>query len=93
MVTDVSQSHDQRPLQQSVIEVNQGTEVVRGRTATWQYMQPWGPRSIEVRSRAFLFQRGKWFVKYRVTNAVEADERVRQLVEELMTTLVMPPGT
>jgi hypothetical protein len=93
MVTDVSRSHGAAPVQQSPIEVKQADNVVRGRAATWQYKQAYGPNIIEVRSRGFLFHRGHWFVKYRVTNALDVDDNVREAVEGLMASLAMPSGT
>jgi hypothetical protein len=90
VVNDVATAHRVAPLQQSESVVVQGSNEIRGRSAAWQYSQQMGATVIPVRSRAFLFQREPWFVKVRVTNAVDVDDAVRVEVQQMLAGLRMP---
>jgi hypothetical protein len=55
-----------------------------GLKATFEYKGPFFGREQELGTRAYLFNYGKWFVKYRITYPKDAEEMALSRIEDFM---------
>jgi hypothetical protein len=92
VVADVDDSHATTPRSRETTAVAQAGSMANGRSATWAYREEFGRREQDLESRALLFSRGSWFVKYRVTFPAGQRGRVEAELDELLRTLQMPPA-
>lgn len=92
VVADVAGAHRSPPGNRGTVAVEQQGAMANGRAASWAYREEFGGREQDLESRALLFLRGAWFVKYRVTYAAGARGRVEAEVDDLLRALLMPPA-
>lgn len=92
VVTDVAGAHGSPPSNRATVAVEQQGTMANGRAASWAYRETFGRREQDLESRALLFLRGPWFVKYRVTFPAGARGRVEAEVDDLLRALLMPPA-
>ena len=90
VVADVTDSHGVPPRSRATVAVPQQGGTANGRGATWSYREAFGRREQDVESRAMLFTRGPWFVKYRVTFPASRQGRVEVELDDLLHALTMP---
>jgi hypothetical protein len=91
VVADVADSHGSPPSNRGTVAVEQQGAMANGRAASWAYREAFGRREQDLESRALLFVRGRWFVKYRVTYPAGARGRVEAEIDDLLRALLMPP--
>ena len=91
VVADVADSHGAPPGNRGTVAVEQQGAMANGRAASWAYREAFDRREQDLESRALLFLRGPWFVKYRVTYPAGARGRVEAEVDDLLRALLMPP--
>ena len=92
VVADVADSHGSPPSNRGTVAVEQQGAMANGRAASWAYREVFDRREQDLESRAMLFLRGPWFVKYRVTYVAGARGRVEAEIDDLLRALLMPPG-
>ena len=92
VVADVADSHGSPPSDRGTVAVEQQGTMANGRAASWAYREVFDRREQDLESRAMLFLRGPWFVKYRVTYVAGARGRVEAEIDDLLRALLMPPG-
>jgi hypothetical protein len=92
VVADVADSHGSPPSNRGTVAVEQQGAMANGRAASWAYREVFDRREQDLESRAMLFLRGPWFVKYRVTYLAGARGRVEAELDDLLRALLMPPG-
>jgi hypothetical protein len=92
VVADVSDSHAVPPRSRESTAIAQADGMANGRSASWAYREAFGQREQDLESRALLFARGPWFVKYRVTFPASRRGRVEVEIDDLLRALQLPPG-
>ena len=93
MVLDqVRQAHrDARVVSSDTLVVTQGGEAIRGLRATLAFQDAFsGPQVQPLLSHAYLFARGPWYIKYRITYPANRREVVEPEVRRLLEALVLP---
>ncbi len=92
VLDDVRQAHHAGPRSSSEVSVTTPAGPVTGRMASFAWSEEFaGGPATDLDSRVYLFKRGPWFVKYRVTTRAQDAQRVGAAVITLMTTLGFPP--
>lgn len=93
LTSDITSQHrDTILLVEEEVSLQQPTLSLTGKKAVFNFKEIFGGPEQEIISELYLFQRGPWLIKYRISYPWAIQNQVRQVIGDFMEALTIPPG-
>lgn len=89
--SDIIRAHPEaRLVSEEEVTLVQAGGIQKGKKAGFEFEGVFANQRQQLKSHAYLFVHGKWFIKYRITYPQDIDGAVREKIKDFMNSLQWP---